>query len=92
MTNEPLWLLTVSYQYDEDREHSMMEHQSLHRTSKGGLLKLMDVVHCVTGMKPEQTIVEGSSRRDDGAEFGDLDAGGDFISYSVVPLTIDEER
>lgn len=88
--SETFWLLTVDYDYDDESDEQMMCHQSLHRTKDVALLRLFDVIHANTGATPQQATVVGHSTREDGAEFGDVDAVNDVISYSVVPLMVDE--
>ena len=86
----PLWLLTV--EYDPEEGSYMMVRKSLHTDRDGALLRLFDVVYEVSSCTPEQTEVLASSKREDGAEFGDVRAAGDPISYTIEPLTLEPAK
>ena len=87
-SDNTVWLLTVSYEHDEESEQYMMERQSLHRTKDDATRRLFDVVQELSDLLPDEVEVIASSTREDGAQFSDLDAG-EQISYGIVPLTIE---
>ncbi len=91
----PVWLLTVNWSYEDENGEpdslgdAMQTHQSLHSDKDGALLRLFDAVYAINGSTPKDTEVLTSCSRDDGADFADLDADGEYITYSLIPLTIE---
>ena len=83
----PLWLLTV--EYDKCDGTYQRERQSLHSTRDAAVMRLFDVVYAVADAEPADTLFVTSVTREDGAEFADLDALGEDVSYSLVPMVVD---
>ena len=94
----PVWLLTVNWDYqDQDGEpdtsgQAMRTHQSLHSDQDGAKLRLFDTIYAVTKCTPADTSVIAGSQREDSALFADLDADGEYITYSLIPMPIETRK